>query len=114
MAITIGIIGAGLFGAKHAEAIATLPNGRVVAANRTNPTALEAFVSRYGGRAYTRYEDVLSDPEVDAVVIATPHHLHTEIVLNAARAGKHIMLEKPIALNLFFVILEFKLRNFSS
>jgi phthalate 4,5-cis-dihydrodiol dehydrogenase len=100
MAVNIGIIGAGFFGAKHAEAIAALPNGRVVAANRTNLTALEAFVSRYGGRAYTRYEDVLSDPEVDAVVVATPHHLHTEIVLNAARAGKHIMLEKPIALDL--------------
>jgi phthalate 4,5-cis-dihydrodiol dehydrogenase len=96
----IGIIGAGSFGARHAQAIAALPNAQVVAASRTNPAALDDFVSQYGGRAYTRYDALLSDPEVNAVVIATPHHLHTRIVLEAARAGKHVMLEKPMALTM--------------
>jgi phthalate 4,5-cis-dihydrodiol dehydrogenase len=98
--INAGIIGAGFWGEKHAEAINSLSNVELVAANRTNSTALDKFLSKYGGRGYKDYRELLNDPQVDAVVIATPHHLHTQIVLDAAKAGKHILLEKPIALNL--------------
>jgi predicted dehydrogenase len=72
----------------------------LVAASRTNQTALEEFTRRFGGRAYTDYHDLLADPNVDVVVIATPHHLHTTIVEDAAQAGKSILLEKPMAPNL--------------
>jgi predicted dehydrogenase len=95
--INIGIIGAGFFAEKHAEAISTLDNVRLVAANRTNQNALEQFVRRYGGQGYQTYEDLLDDNTVDAVLVATPHHLHTDIALAAAHAGKHILLEKPMA-----------------
>ncbi len=95
--LNIGIIGAGSYGAQHAAALAELPEARLVAACRTNRVALEAFVARYGGRAYVDYRDLLADPHVDAVVIATPHHLHTAIAVDAAQAGKHILLEKPMA-----------------
>ena len=98
--INIGIIGAGFWGEKHAVAINALSTAELVAANRTNPTALNEFIEKFGGRGYTDYRELLDDPRVDAVVIATPHHLHTEIVLDAAKAGKHILLEKPIAPNL--------------
>ena len=98
--IQVGIIGAGFWGEKHADAIKVLSNVKLVAANRTNPTALNEFVGKYGGAGYTNYRELLDDPQVDAVVIATPHHLHTQIVLDAAEAGKHILLEKPIAPNL--------------
>lgn len=98
--INVGIIGAGFWGEKHADAINFLSNVKLVAANRTNPTALNTFLSKYGGRGYTDYRELLNDPQVDAVVISTPHHLHTQIVFDAAKAGKHILLEKPIALNL--------------
>ena len=70
---------------------------RLVAASRTNAAALAEFTARYGGRGYTDYADLLADPAVDAVVIATPHHLHTAAVEAAAQAGKHILLEKPMA-----------------
>ena len=93
----VGIIGAGSFGERHAEAIATLDDVRLVAAARTNPKALAGFTGRYGGRGYTDYAGLLADPAVEAVVIATPHHLHTVVVEAAARAGKHILLEKPMA-----------------
>ena len=93
----IGIIGAGSFGAMHAEAIAALDDVRLVAAMRTNPPALAEFTARYGGRGYTDAAALLADPEVDAVVIATPHHLHRGAVEAAALAGKHILLEKPMA-----------------
>jgi predicted dehydrogenase len=90
--INVGIIGAGFWGEKHADAINVLSNAKLVAANRTNPTALNEFIEKFGGKGYTDYRELLDDPQVDAVVIATPHHLHTQIVLDAANAGKHILL----------------------
>ncbi|MCA9904388.1 MAG: Gfo/Idh/MocA family oxidoreductase [Anaerolineae bacterium] len=95
--IQVGIIGAGSYGEAHAQAMRDLADVKLVAASRTNAAALGSFVATYGGAAYTDYRDLLADAKVDAVVIATPHHLHTEIVLAAARAGKHILLEKPMA-----------------
>jgi predicted dehydrogenase len=93
----IGIVGAGSFGARHAEAIAALDGVHLAAAMRTDPAALAEFCARYGGRGYTDLGELLADPGVEAVVIATPHHLHTAAVEAAAAAGKHILLEKPMA-----------------
>lgn len=93
----IGIIGAGSYGEQHARAIAQLDGAGVTAASRTNSAALKEFTSRYGGTAYTDFTQLLADPNVDIVVIATPHHLHTDIAIRAAQAGKHILLEKPMA-----------------
>ena len=93
----IGIIGAGNYGAEHAKAIAELDNIQIVAASRTNQEALGEFTSTYGGTGYTDYHDLLNDDAVDIVMIATPHHLHTDAAIAAAKAGKHILLEKPIA-----------------
>lgn len=95
--LNVGIIGAGAFGRQHAIAISALSEVQVVAASRTNPDALQAFVSEFGCQGYTDYNDLIADPAVHAVAIATPHDLHTEIVMKATRAGKHILLEKPIA-----------------
>ena len=95
--INVGIIGAGSFGEAHAEAIAELPNIRVVTASRTNRDALEAFARRFKVKGYTDYREILDDKQVDVALIATPHHLHTQITVEAARAGKHILLEKPMA-----------------
>lgn len=100
MSFGIGVIGAGSFGEAHARAIAELKNAKLVASSRTNANALGEFVQQFGGRGYTKYQDLLNDPAVNVVVIATPHHLHTEIAEHAARAGKHILLEKPMAPNL--------------
>jgi predicted dehydrogenase len=50
-----------------------------------------------GARATTRLEEVLADPQVDAIEICTPHHLHADIAIAAARAGKHILCQKPLA-----------------
>lgn len=95
--LNIGIIGAGDFGAQHAQAIAELDDLTVVAASRTNAAKLSEFTARFGGTSYTDFHDLLADPAVDAVVIATPHHLHTPVVEAAAAAGKAILLEKPMA-----------------
>ena len=93
----IGIIGAGSYGEQHAKAIAELNDVRLVASSRTNAQALNEFTSAFGGTGYMDYHDLLRDDAVDIVMIATPHHLHTDVTIAAARAGKHILLEKPLA-----------------
>ncbi|MCB0044742.1 MAG: Gfo/Idh/MocA family oxidoreductase [Caldilineaceae bacterium] len=95
--LNVGIIGAGDFGARHALAIAELDEVQLVASSRTNAAALAEFTRRFGGRGYTDYRELAGDPAVDAVVIATPHHLHVGPVQAAAAAGKAIFLEKPMA-----------------
>lgn len=93
----VGIIGAGHFGAAHAKALQSVPNARLVAACRNDTQGLGAFIEAFGSTGYLDYRDLLSDPNVDAVVIALPHHLHTDVAIACAEAGKHIMIEKPMA-----------------
>ncbi|SHM53404.1 Predicted dehydrogenase [Cyclobacterium lianum] len=95
--ISIGIIGAGNFSIKHIEAIRKLPNVQLKAICRRDPLALNQQKKTYGVEGYTDYKQLLEDPAIDAVLIATPHHLHATIAIAAARAGKHILLEKPMA-----------------
>src|SRR6185369_13309892 len=72
----------------------------VVAVGSRSEAAAQAFADELGiPRAHGSYEDLLADPEVDAVYIPLPNHLHLEWTLAAARAGKHVLCEKPIALS---------------
>ncbi|WP_026870068.1 Gfo/Idh/MocA family protein [Inquilinus limosus] len=95
--IGIGIIGAGYFGAIHARAIAAVPGVRVAAVCRQDIDAARAFAREHGGNAYNHWQALLDDPAVDTVLIATPHHLHAGMAIAAAQAGKHVLLEKPMA-----------------
>lgn len=97
----IGIIGAGFMGMLHARAFAQLPDARVVAVS--DPALAEAPRLPDCDEPLTLYRDhreLLARDDVQAVVIASPEHLHRAAVVDAARAGKHILLEKPIATTL--------------
>jgi len=98
--VNVGIVGAGFFGEMHAQAIGEIPGLRLRAASRQNRGALEAFCGRFGAVPYADYRDLFNDPQVDVVVIATPHLTHTDTAMQAAAAGKHVLLEKPMALSL--------------
>jgi predicted dehydrogenase len=71
---------------------------RIVTAIETNPER-RAFASEHGIAFASDLSEVLQDPTIDAVILATPHALHTEQVLAVAAAGKHVFCEKPLALN---------------
>ncbi len=73
---------------------------RVVAAADPRAEARAAFAAEFGGRAYETAEALCADPEVEVVYVATPHQSHAELAILAARAGKHILIEKPMALDL--------------
>ncbi|HYH35746.1 MAG TPA: Gfo/Idh/MocA family oxidoreductase, partial [Nocardioides sp.] len=73
---------------------------RVVAVGSRRPDAAAGFAAEHGiGRAHASYEELLADPEVDVVYVATPHPLHAENALAALAAGKHVLVEKPFTLN---------------
>jgi phthalate 4,5-cis-dihydrodiol dehydrogenase len=76
------------------------PYLELVAAADVRTRSLDAFRERFGGRAYQSVEDLCKDPDVDAIWIATPNSLHREHTVMAAQHGKHIVIEKPMAVTL--------------
>ena len=62
--------------------------------------ARDRFAAEFGARAYADWRDLLADPAVDAVYIAAPHQFHAQQAVAAAQAGKHVLVEKPMALSL--------------
>lgn len=93
----VGIIGTGWFGSEHARALAELPQARLLGVCGASLESAQVFARQYGGRAFARPQELLASPEIEAVLIATPHHLHTSLAVQAAQSGKHILLEKPMA-----------------
>jgi len=100
--IRIGLIGAGWIGSHHGLNVIKNPHAELVAVADADPRRAEALLASAGieGRAYGDYRDLLNQPDIDAVIIASPNGMHAEQAIAAAQAGKHIYLEKPMALNL--------------
>jgi len=96
-----GIVGAGDIAERvMAPAMRQAPHGELVAVVRRDRAAAEAFAQRHGARrAYSAVDELLRDPDVDAVYVATPVHRHCPDTLAAAARGKHVLCEKPMALN---------------
>jgi predicted dehydrogenase len=96
--VGFGVIGAGLFGENHALVYSRLPGVELVAVCDQNEARAREVAERYGARTYyTDYVQLLAEPDISAVSIATPDFAHSEIALAAAQAGKHILCEKPLA-----------------
>jgi len=110
--VAIGIVGLGFMGFTHLQAARTLRGGRVAAIVTSSPKKARGDFSDVRGnfgsgggkvdlsgvRVHARLEDLLEDDEVDLVDICLPSHLHTSTAIGALRAGKHVMVEKPIAI----------------
>lgn len=98
--IRFALAGCGHIAKKHAEAIQAIEDAELVAVCDSEPELLRNFASKYGVKGYLLYRDLLQDGEVDVVNICTPSGLHSPLGIAAARAGKNVLVEKPIATNI--------------
>ncbi|HIC94537.1 MAG TPA: Gfo/Idh/MocA family oxidoreductase [Anaerolineae bacterium] len=96
----LGLIGYGGFGRFCLDVYAAMPDLRVVAVADVDAARRQEAAERYGAIPFADAADLLAAPDVDVVAICTPPHTHAPLSLAAARAGKHIFCEKPLALSL--------------
>ena len=99
--LRVGVIGAGLWGAQHAHVFTRLPRTELAAVCDVSPERAKAFAERFAVAAvHTDHRELLADPTIAAVSIATPDFTHTPLILDALAAGKHVLSEKPLATDL--------------
>ncbi len=93
-----GVIGLGFFGEVHADTLAAMPGIELAALCTRRPDRLEEVADRHGvAKRYTDYHQLLADPSVDVVSVTTHVDDHRQITVDALAAGKHVLLEKPMA-----------------
>lgn len=93
---TFGIIGGGMIANFHAQAIQAMRGGQLGGIYARKAEKAKALAAKYHCKAYAELKDLLSDSSIDIVTIATPSGAHLEPTLAAAKAGKHIVCEKPL------------------
>jgi len=94
----LGVVGLGWFGAVLLEAARATGRADVVACFARSVEAREAFATEHGCRAVESYDAMLASDDLDGVLLATPHSTHVDMIVAAAAAGKHVFVEKPLAL----------------
>jgi predicted dehydrogenase len=95
-----GIIGCGMISNFHAKAIADVRGAKLVACFDAVPASADRLAASTGCKAYHKLDDMLADPRVTIVTIGTPSGAHLEPGLAAAKAGKHVIVEKPLEITL--------------
>jgi len=100
--LRLGLIGAGRIGPVHAETLAfRVPQARLAAIADLKQPAAQAVASRCNiPKVVSSGREIIADPAIDAVAICSPTDTHADLIVAAARAGKHIFCEKPISLSL--------------
>jgi predicted dehydrogenase len=95
-----GILGTGNIAKKFADAVVASETGSLVAVGSRVKETADVFGQKYGlPRSYATYDELVNDPEVQAIYISLPNHLHAEWIKKCAYAGKHILCEKPLTVN---------------
>ena len=100
MPLGFGIVGAGMISRFHARALAEVRGGKLVACADSAAGRAEALAKEFACKPYESVEAMLADDAVDAVAIATPSGAHMEPAVAAAKAGKHVIVEKPLDITL--------------
>lgn len=96
--VRLGSIGLGWWGGVLATAVGATGEAEVVACFARTAASRAAFAESHGCEAVDALGDLLSDPTVDGVLVATPHTTHAALAIEAARAGKHVFVDKPLTL----------------
>jgi UDP-N-acetyl-2-amino-2-deoxyglucuronate dehydrogenase len=100
MTIGFGIIGCGMISRFHAKAVADIKGAKVVACFDSFSSSADKFGAEIGCKVYHDLDKMLADPAVDVVTICTPSGVHMEPAIAAAKAGKHVIVEKPLDITL--------------
>lgn len=100
MTIRFGLIGCGRVAPRHAQSLQQLDETELVAVADVKPNRADNFAQKYGVQAYYDHHALLEHHEIDAVTICVPSGLHKALTMDALAAGKHVLVEKPIALDL--------------
>ena len=95
--VRVAVIGIGWWSNVLAAAAGRGLNVEIAGCFTRSKDKRSAFAAEFGGRAFERYEAVLADPGIEAIINTTPNHVHRETTEAAAQAGKHVFLDKPIA-----------------
>lgn len=95
-----GILGAGLVAPFHAKSVKASKGGNLIAFCDMSAERADKIAKEYGVKAYYNLDDMLRNPAVDVVNVCLPNHLHYQAVLACAKAGKHVLTEKPPAMSL--------------
>ena len=99
--IGFGLVGTGMAGGFHAKELRHVRGGRLVAACSREPSRLQAFAREWSvPRVYTHFSELCRDPAVDVVCVLTPTGTHLEVARAAVAAGKHLLVEKPLDVDL--------------
>ena len=98
----VGIIGAGWVSGEHVKAYASNPNAKVIGIYSRTAERAKAKLEECGveGKVFSSLDELLASPDIDIVSICSPPSVHAEQVIAAASAGKHIVIEKPLAMNM--------------
>ncbi len=98
--IGLGVIGAGIIGDLHALVYSRMPGAKLLAVCDINEQRAKELAKKYNiERVYTDYRELLANSDIEAVSIVTPDFAHRDITIASAKAGKHILVEKPLATN---------------
>ncbi|MEA3337462.1 MAG: Gfo/Idh/MocA family oxidoreductase [Chloroflexota bacterium] len=100
MTIRFGLIGCGRVAPRHAQSLSQLPETEMRAVADIRQDRAERFAAEYNTESFVDYARLLDRSDIDAVSICVPSGLHARVALDALEAGKHVLVEKPIALNL--------------
>jgi UDP-N-acetyl-2-amino-2-deoxyglucuronate dehydrogenase len=95
-----GIVGCGVIAPTHARAVAALPNAHLVAVTDVNQEKAKALANSHSAAWDASLSDLLARPDIDVVSVCVPSGLHAEVAVQAAKAGKHLVIEKPIEISL--------------
>lgn len=95
--IRVGIIGTGLQGGRRAPVLKQFPNTDLVMIANDTPEPARRLAKTLGCEATTRWQDIIERQDIDAVIVCTPPNLHAEMSIAAAKTGKHVLCEKPLA-----------------
>jgi predicted dehydrogenase len=96
--VRLGVVGIGWFGGVLTESVKASGVAEVIACYARSEETRSTFADKHGCRAVGDVDEMLGDPDVDGLLIATPHSTHVDLAVRAAEAGKHVFVEKPLAL----------------